>query len=289
LEVNSPGRTSPVELGGQVAVVTGGGSGLGREIARQLAAAGAGVAVIARSRDPLAATVALIEDAGGRAFAVAADVTDRAAVEEAVESIEQHLGPIDLLVNNAGTSGPVAPMWEADPDQWWAAVETNFRGAFLCCWAVLPGQIARKAGRIVNVTSNAGVYRWPYLSAYATSKAAVIKLTENLAVETKKHGVKLFSINPGMLRAGMTESLLEAEVPADSPVALVAEWFKQEMESGQEVPLERGAELITFVASGGADALSGRYFSVYDDVHDLIGRAASIRRDDLYTLRLREA
>jgi NAD(P)-dependent dehydrogenase (short-subunit alcohol dehydrogenase family) len=286
--VNSPGRDSPVELGGQVAVVTGGGSGLGREIARQLAAAGAGVAVIARSREPLAETVALIEDAGGRAFAVVADITDRAAIEDAMTSVEQHLGPIDLLVNNAGTSGPVAPMWEADPDRWWAAVETNFRGAFLCCWAVLPSLIARKDGRIVNVTSNAGIYRWPYLSAYATSKAAVIKLTENLAVETKKHGIKLFSINPGMLRAGMTESLLEAQVPEDSPVALVAAWFKQEMESGQEVPLERGAELITFVASGAADALSGRYFSVYDDIHDLIGRAASIRRDDLYTLRLRE-
>lgn len=287
--MNSPGRDSPVNLGGQVAVVTGGGSGLGREIARQLAAAGAGVAVIARSEDQLAETVALIEDAGGRALAAVADVTDRAAVEEAVENIGQHLGPINLLVNNAGKAGPVAPLWEADPDKWWSAVETNFRGAFLCCWAVLPGMIERKAGRIVNVTSNAGIYRWPYLSAYAISKAAVIKLTENLAVETKKHGVKVFSINPGMLRVGMTASLLAAPVPPESPVGLVASWFRQEMSDGREVPLERGAELITLVASGRVDALSGRYFSVYDDMEDLIGRAASIRRGDLYTLRLREA
>jgi NAD(P)-dependent dehydrogenase (short-subunit alcohol dehydrogenase family) len=244
--------------------------------------------VVARSADTLDETVALIDGVGERAFAAIADVTDQAAVEHAFASIEQHFGPIDLLVNNAGTSGPVAPLWEADPEQWWAAIETNFRGTFLCCWAVLPGLVARKAGRIVNVTSNAGIYRWPYLSAYATSKAAVIKLTENLAVETKKHGVKLFSINPGMLRAGMTESLLAAPVPPESPVGLVAAWFKQEMDAGREVPLERGAALITLVASGRADALSGRYFSVYDDLDELVGRAASIRRDDLYTLRLRE-
>jgi NAD(P)-dependent dehydrogenase (short-subunit alcohol dehydrogenase family) len=89
--------------------------------------------VVARSADTLDETVALIDDAGGRAIAAVADVTDQAAVEHAVASIEQHSGPIDLLVNNAGTSGPVAPLWEADPEQWWAAIETNFRGTFLCC------------------------------------------------------------------------------------------------------------------------------------------------------------
>jgi len=276
------------DLAGQVALVTGGGGGLGREIALQLAAAGAGVAVVARSQDQLAETVALVEAADGRAVAAPADVTDFAAVEAVVGSIEQSLGPIDFLVNNAGVSGPVAPLWESDPEQWWRAVETNLRGAFLCCRAILPGLVARKHGRIVNVTSNAGIYRWPYLSAYAISKAAVIKLTENLAVETKKHGVKVFSINPGMLRAGMTASLLAAPVPPESPVGVVASWFRQEMDAGREVPLERGAALITRVAAGHADALAGRYFSVYDDLDELVARAATIRRDDLYTLRLRE-
>ncbi len=277
-----------IDLAGQVALVTGGGGGLGREIALQLAAAGAGVAVVARSPDQLEETVALVEAAGGRAVAAPADVTDFAAVEAVVGNIEQSLGPIDFLVNNAGVSGPVAPLWESDPEQWWRAVETNLRGAFLCCRAVLPGLVARKQGRIVNVTSNAGIYRWPYLSAYAISKAAVIKLTENLAVETKKHGVKVFSINPGMLRAGMTASLLAAPVPPESPVGIVASWFRQEMDAGREVPLERGAALITRVAAGHADALAGRYFSVYDDLDELVARATTIRRDDLYTLRLRE-
>lgn len=280
---------SVIDLAGQVALVTGGSSGLGREIAVHLGAAGASVAVLARSEVQLAETIALIESAGGRGVAATADVRDQHAVERALETVEQELGPVDLLVNNAGVAGPVAPFWEADPSEWWSAVEVNLRGTSLCCSAVLPGMVARKRGRIVNVTSNAGIYRWPYLSAYAISKAAVIKLTENLAVETKKHGIKLFSIDPGMLRVGMTAALLAEDIPPDHPAAVIGAWFRHQMESGREVPLERGAGLVAFLASGRADALSGCYLTVYDDVEEFVERAPSIRRDELYTLRLRVA
>jgi NAD(P)-dependent dehydrogenase (short-subunit alcohol dehydrogenase family) len=277
-----------LDLTGQVALVTGGSSGLGREISLYLAEAGASVAVMARTTDQVGETVALIEAAGGRAVAAIADVSDQGAVYTGIETVEQELGPVDLLVNNAGVSGPVAPFWEADPAEWWSAVEVNLRGTSLCCSAVLPGMVARKSGRIVNVSSNAGIYRWPYLSAYATSKAAVIKLTENLAVETKKHRVKLFAIDPGMLRVGMTKALLEADIPPDHPAALIASWFRQQLESGREMPLARGAELVGFLASGRADALSGCYLTVYDDVDALVEQAPSIKRGELYTLRLRE-
>ena len=276
------------DLSGQVALVTGGSGGIGRAIARALAAAGAKVAAVARSPAQLAETAAMIHQAGGQAITVTADVTDPAAVERAVADIERQLGPVDLLVNNAGAAGPVAPLWEADPGQWWGAVETNLRGAFLCCRAVLPGMTARRRGRIVNVTSHAGAYRWPYLSAYAISKAAVIKLTENLAVETKKHRVRVFSMNPGLLRAGMTESLLAADVPPESHVGLVAAWARHEIAAQGDVSPERGAGLVVILASGRADALSGRYVSVHDDLDALIARAASIVHKDLYTLRLRE-
>jgi NAD(P)-dependent dehydrogenase (short-subunit alcohol dehydrogenase family) len=148
--------------------------------------------------------------------------------------------------------------------------------------------VERRRGRIINVTSNAGVYRWPYLSAYATSKAAVVKLTENLAVETKKHGVKLFAIDPGMLRVGMTSELLDAEdIPPEHPAALVASWFRGELERGREVPLAQAAELIATLAAGGADALSGCYLTVYDDLEALIREARTIRRNELHLLRVR--
>jgi len=276
------------DLSGQVALVTGGSSGLGREISHYLARSGAGVGVVARTEDQVAETVGQIQADGGRAVGAIADVSRPAAVDDAVKLVESELGPIDLLVNNAGTSGPVAPFWEADPADWWSAVEVNLRGTALCSAAVLKGMVARKRGRIINVASNAGVHRWPYLSAYATSKAAIIKLTENLSFETKKHGVRLFAIDPGMIRVGMTRALLEQEIPPEHPAALIANWFRQEMESGREVPLARGAGLVGFLASGRADALSGCYLTVYDDVEALVDDAPSIRRDELYMLRLRE-
>lgn len=282
-------KDTSVDLSGQVAIVTGGGGGLGRTIARRLAAAGASVAVVARTADDLHETVALIEESGGSGLAAPADITDPAAVQRTLVAVESALGPVDLLVNNAGIAGPIAPFWEADPAEWWRAVEINLQGTAICCRAVLPGLVERRRGRIVNMTSNAGIHRWPYLSAYAISKAAVIKLTENVAVEARKHGVKLFALNPGMLRVGMTQSLLEADVPAESTVALVAAWFRQELESGRELPLEDGAEYVALLASGRADALSGRYFSAYDDFDTILARATAIKTGDLYTLRLRDA
>lgn len=272
----------------QIAIVAGGGGAIGRAIATRLAETGARVAVLGRSAETLHDTIAAIEQAGGRGIAVTADATDHASLAAAVAAVERELGPPDLLVNTVGGARPIAPAWEADPSEWWQAVEINLRAAFLCSHAVLPGFVQRRSGRLIHLTSNAGVFRWPYASAYSVSKAGVIKLVENLAVETRKFRVSVFSIDPGLLRVGMTDSLLNAAVPPDSPVGIVGAWFRQQLDSGREVGVERGAALVAFVASGAADALSGRHWTVYDDVESLVERAREIQRDDLYTLRLRE-
>src|SRR5690242_8071123 len=120
-------------LKSQVSLVTGGGRGLGRAIALRLAKAGARVAVSARSGDQIGETVQLIESAGGAGLAVTADVSDPAAVGRMIETVRKKLGPVDVLVNNAGTGGPFGPLWENDPVQWWDAFEVNVRGPFLCC------------------------------------------------------------------------------------------------------------------------------------------------------------
>jgi NAD(P)-dependent dehydrogenase (short-subunit alcohol dehydrogenase family) len=276
------------DLGGQVALVTGAGRGIGRVFAQALAKAGARVGVVARSVDELAVTVGMIAQEGGRAYAATVDVAHGDGVAAAVRAVEGELGPIDLLVNNAGVWGPLGAMWEVDPDEWWQAISINLRGAFLCSHAVLPGMIERRRGRIINIGSHAGVFRWPHASAYAISKAAIIKLTENLAAETRRYGVSVFTLNPGIVTIGLTDQAMAmADVP-DSPGARAAAWIRGEVAAGRAVAPERGAELVLALASGRADALSGRYLTVHDDLGAQIASADEIERDDSYTLRLRE-
>ena len=280
---------SPIDLTGQVALVTGGGRGLGRVFAQALAAVGAAVAVAARSEDQLAETVSLIKAKNGQCIAVPFDVTDEPALERAEKIIQSRLGPVDLLVNNAGMWGPINPVWETDPEEWWRTMEVHVRGSFLCARAVLPGMIARQKGRIVNVVSNAGVFRWPTCSAYSVSKAALIKFTENLAIETKRQGVSVFAVNPGITTIGLTELAMNMRDSTESHAGRAAASIRREVEEGRAVPPEQGAQLIVSLAAGGADMLTGRYLSVADDLGALVARGDEINRDDLYTLRLRES
>ena len=277
-----------VELGGQVAIVTGGGRGIGRAFALALANTGAAVAVVARSADQLAETVALVEEAGGRAVAVTADVTDQQAVERMVCHVDQQLGPVDLLVNCAGRWLLMGEVWQADAEEWWREIEVNLRGPFLCARAVLPGMISRGRGRIVNLASGAGLQAVPYGSAYAISKTAVIRFSENLAAETKEHGISVFAIHPGTVRTPMNVYWLEDGIAAlPAPMAQRCEWMYRFFEEGRDTPIEKPVRLVLFLASGKADALSGCYVSVDDDVAEMVSRAEEIRRDELYALRLR--
>lgn len=275
------------DLSGRVAIVTGGGRGIGRLIAEALAAAGAAVAVTARSEDQLAETVGSIRSAGGTAIALPGDVSDPEYVTHAVHQVEWLLGPIDLLINNAGIAGPAGPVWEVDAGEWWRTFEVNLQGVFLFAHAVLPGMVARRSGRIINVSSNAGAFRWPLLSAYAVSKAAVIKFTENVARETKNYGVKVFAIHPGLLPIGMTTAALESTYPSESPEGRLSSWTRQQIDEGYGAAPESAVDLVLLLSSGEADSLSGCYLTVHDDLPAIIGEAQEVRANDLYTLQVR--
>jgi NAD(P)-dependent dehydrogenase (short-subunit alcohol dehydrogenase family) len=253
------------------ALVTGGGRGIGQGIALGLAKAGMQVAVTARSADQLAETVSL---AGGNTIAVTADVSDPAAVRSMVREVEDRLGPVDLLVNNAGTGGPFGLLWENDPEAWWWCLEVNLRGPYLCCREVLPGMIARKRGCIVNVASGAGTYAIPGMSAYVTSKTALIRLSEQLANEAGPHGVKVFPIRPGLVRTAMAEEGRKA-IPL----------IQKMLDDGLDTTSQVVADLVLFLASGKADALNGRLFSVHEDLEEIVRRAQEVERGDLYLLR----
>jgi NAD(P)-dependent dehydrogenase (short-subunit alcohol dehydrogenase family) len=274
-------QDSEIDLTGQVAIVTGGGRGIGRAIALELASAGASVDVVARTEDQIAETVDDIAQEGGRAVAVPADVSDPESVERMIRDVERALGPVDLLVNNAGVVGPIGPIAETDPAEWWHCQEVNVRGSLLCARAVLPGMVARCRGRIVNVASGAGTVAIPHLSAYVVSKTALIRLTEVLAAEVAEHGVRVFAIEPGTVRTAMAEYALASEAGRKW-----MPWFKDIFEQGRDVPPDYAARLVTLLASGRADALSGRFFTVADDVLAMVERAEREGLGDIQTLRL---
>ncbi|MBN2405764.1 MAG: SDR family oxidoreductase [Coriobacteriia bacterium] len=281
--MTSSGIEREADLTGQVAIVTGGGRGIGRAIVLALTQSGANVAVVARSEDQLAETVALTKGRSGRAFAFPADVTDAGAVEGTVAQVERRLGPVDLLVNNAGHGGEVGATWEVDPDEWWRCMDVNLRGPFLCTRSVLPSMIARRRGRIVTTASHTGLILWPGSGPYAISKTAVIRFCENLATEVKEYDISVFAIHPGGVETALTASQFKSEA--------ARRWFPQIYEhvarGGTGQPPELAADLVVFLASGKADALSGCFISIDDDVTAMVSRAEEIRANELYTLRLR--
>jgi NAD(P)-dependent dehydrogenase (short-subunit alcohol dehydrogenase family) len=271
-----------------VVLITGGSRGIGRAMALRFGAEGARVALLARSAAGLEETLSAVRGAGGVGAAFRADVTDQGAIARAHEQLVASLGPVDVLVNNAGVGGPVGQMWELDSEQWWDTVEVNLRGTFVCSQMVLPAMIERGAGRIINVASNAGAHRWPYFTAYAVSKAAVIKLTESLAAETRDRGVSVFAVHPGLVRAGLTDSALaEAPRPPEGSVAgRVRSWFERQLAEGHTVSADQAAAFMVDIASGRADALSGRYIAIEDDLDALVERAQEVQRDNLQALKV---
>lgn len=277
------------DLRGTVALVSGGGRGVGRLLADQLARAGAAVGLIARSAGELSITVGGIERSGGTVAAAACDVTDRHAAAAAVTELAARLGPASLLINNAGVSGPAGQLWDVSAPEWWRAFEINVGGAFVLSQLVLPSMIAAGSGRIVNITSYAGVYRWPLMSAYAASKAALVKLTETLAEETRPYGVSVFSADPGLLPIGLTDTALQSSARSQTPEGLVYGWIRDQLRSGRGAEPRQAARLVLALASGRCDRLSGRHITVADDLDALLDRIDCIERDDLHTLRLRKS
>jgi NAD(P)-dependent dehydrogenase (short-subunit alcohol dehydrogenase family) len=275
--------TDNISLAGQVAVVTGGGRGIGRAAAIGLATAGASVAVSARTEEQIAETVRLIEEAGGRAAAFATDVSDPASVEKLVADTTERFGPIDLLVNNAAAPGSAGRDWENDPDQWWRTIEVNVRGPYLCSRAVLPGMIERRRGRIINVSSSSAYLTSPYNSAYTTSKAAFFSMTRSLAEATKEYGIGVFNYVPGLVRTELVEYMSGPKMPEPGKRGMLAA-----LGTDLQVEPELSAEGIVYLASGQADAASGRYLDVRWGIPEMVARVAESGDEELFTLQLRK-
>jgi NAD(P)-dependent dehydrogenase (short-subunit alcohol dehydrogenase family) len=248
-------------LDGQVVLVTGGGRGIGANIARELAAAGAKVAVSARTAEQVEEVA---REVGG--LAVVADVTKRDQVEAMLAKVESELGPLDLLVANAGIGTDGGSTWEVDPEEWWRVSEVNMLGVHLSCRSVIPGMLERGRGRIVITGSGASYLPGSTSTAYPSSKAAVCRYGETLANELRGR-IPVFVFSPGLVKTDMT-TVFGDDMP----------W----------TPPELAPRLVHVLASGRADALAGRYIHAeHDDIEDLIARADEIEREDLNAIRLR--
>ncbi|HEY7818260.1 MAG TPA: SDR family oxidoreductase, partial [Vicinamibacteria bacterium] len=199
-----------------VAIVTGASRGIGRATALALARKGFSVGLAARSADALLALESEIRDMGGRALSILTDVSDEASVGAMVGTASRDLGPIDLLVNNAGTLIR-APVTETDSAGWDHVLGVNLKGAFLCTRAVLPSMIERRRGRIVNVSSISGKLGTPLLSAYCASKWGLLGFSLAAAEELKAQGVQVFSVCPGSVNTEMLQQGIPGAKPDMEP------------------------------------------------------------------------
>jgi 3-oxoacyl-[acyl-carrier protein] reductase len=248
------------ELDG-VALVTGGGRGIGADVARELASAGMRVAVSARTPEQVEEVAGEVNGVG-----VVGDVSRREDVERMVREVEKQLGPIDLLVANAGIGLNEAPAWEMDPDDWWHVHEVNVLGVYLAARAVIPGMLERGRGRIVITGSGAAYLPGSRQTSYPSSKAAAVRFGETLANQLEGR-IPVFPISPGLVKTELTSHFGD-----DLP------W----------TPPECAPRLVRALASGRFDALSGRYLHAeHDPPEELEQRIEEILENDLNAIRLR--
>lgn len=226
----------------KVAIVTGASQGIGRAIAKALSGRGVAVALAARNSVGLVSVDNEIRERGGRSFVIPTDVRDEGRVQEMAEETARRFGPVDLLVNNAGVVDRRAIV-ETELSDWDRVLDVNLKGTFLCTRAVLPEMIARRRGRIVNVSSISGRLGTPFLSAYCASKWGLLGFTKASAEEVKDHGVQVFAVCPGSVRTEMLQKGLPGAKPQMEP--------------------EDVAAVVVYLATEAPDAMTGAAVDVF--------------------------
>lgn len=269
-------------LEGRVALVTGGSQGIGKGIVCRLLQEGARVAFCARNIDDLYAAAAELARIGPHLLAVPADVTDDAQVQKLVAATLERFGRIDILVNNASIYGPIGPAWENDPVRWQEAVMVNLVGPFLLCRAVVPTMIQAGGGKIINLSGGGAANPFPRYSAYAVSKAALVRFTETLAVELAEHNIQVNAVAPGMVATRLHQQTL---VAGDRAGKEFLRKTQGELARGGVDP-SIPAALVAFLASKRADWITGKFIhAVWDGWGDFEDHMDQIVKTDVYTLR----
>jgi NAD(P)-dependent dehydrogenase (short-subunit alcohol dehydrogenase family) len=268
------------------AIITGANQGLGLAIAEAYVRAGASVLICARDADLLEkgrAQLAALAGPERHVVAVPADVSQTADVERIVAVALKTLPNLNILVNNAGIYGPKGALEQVDWAEWTRAIEINLLGSVLMYRAVLPHFKAQRYGKIIQLSGGGATNPLPYLSAYAASKAAIVRLAETLAEEVRDDHIDVNSIAPGALNTRLLDEVLSAG--PERVGAVFYERAKKQKEQGGE-PMEKGAELAVFLGSAASDGLTGKLLSaVWDPWEALSMHLDDLQKTDIYTLR----
>ncbi|MGY1602929.1 SDR family NAD(P)-dependent oxidoreductase [Geodermatophilus sp. SYSU D00815] len=245
-------------LDGAVAVVTGAGTGIGREITLRLAADGADVVLTGRSEGPMEEVAEQVRAAGRRASVVRMDLREQESVEAAAKAVQEEFGRVDVLVNNSGVGGPSAPLWEIDPEEWEETFRVNVTGTFLVCRAFLPGMVDRRSGSVVVIGSMTGKRPLVNRTPYAASKTALIGLVRTLAWEVGPHGVRVNLVSPGPVEGARIQWVLEQQAAARG---ITFEQARDDFTSGSPlkrlVPPGDVADAVAYLASPRSASITG--------------------------------
>lgn len=277
-----------MKLQSKVAIVTGGGRGIGEAVALAFAREGAHLAVASRTRPELDRVAAKIREMGGQVQAIQTDVSERNDVVRLMDTTLSAYGQIDILVNAAGIYGPVGPVWDVDVEEWIRAMQINLFGTFMCCRAVLPDMIKRRQGKIVNFSGGGATSPLPRFTAYGVSKTAVVRLTETLAEEVKEFNVQVNAVAPGAVDTRLQDQVLAAGERAGGLFAQIRR-LRETGEGG--VPRELPAELVVFLSSDESNGLTGKLIAApYDGWQSWeAGRIAELMSAPWFTLRRMDA
>lgn len=278
-------------LKGKVVLITGAGRGIGRATALAFAAAGANVVCVARTKSDVEAVVNEIQGKGQlKAIAIVGDVTDDASPSRIIKEVEEALGPVDVLINNAGISRISDIEHEVDISAAWRVIEVNMKGTLSFMHAVIPSMKERKTGVIINVVSVLATISLPYFSAYSAAKAGIIRATEIMDMELRQQGIYSFALHPAMTK-DTTLGVGALNEVAHEKVEGIQSFMKEFVPSMQDTVQLPADTMVALVANPDAKFMSGKYIDGTQDLGDVLmeakkGAEGKIEKQGLYTLKV---
>jgi 3-oxoacyl-[acyl-carrier protein] reductase len=275
-----------MKLAGRNAIITGANRGFGLEIAKKFVLEGASVVICGRDADQVdraVVTLQKIAPTKQTIIGLPLDVSKEENVKQMINTAIDALGRIDIVVNNAGVYGPKGLIEDVNSGEWIAAININLFSVFFMCKGILPHMKKNNAGKIINLSGGGATAPLPRISAYAASKAAVVRLTETLAEECREYAIEINAVAPGALNTRLLD-----EVLASGPEAVGKTFYEKAMKQKADggTPLQLGAELCVYLASPASDGITGKLISApWDPWRNLAQYRDDLKNSDIYTLR----